>query len=189
MNLFDLGPSLHGLLSPLHWYHAPTQIYPKPSLFKFWSLFSRRFLNIPIAVGSHFSGYLSVRSIVVIFTYRLRSTLWASQSFKRTVIFGWPRIVTVYIATHPRLTLRSSSCISTGGNIDSYIRVFVSALSAHSNHIYFIDARTIIRSPVGLSCTFLVRRQTSCDFCWLITTYSCKNKSLSAVLAAGFEGP
>lgn len=155
----------------------------------FGDLFPRRFLNIPIAVGSHFSGYLSIRSVVIIFAYRLRSTLWASQSFKRTVIFGWPRIVTVYIATHPRLTLRSSSCISTGGNIDPYIRVFVSALSAHSNHIYFIDARTIICSPSGLSCTFLVRRQTSCDFCWLITICFCKNKSLSAVLAVGFEGP
>ena len=40
MNPFDLGPSLHGLLSPLHWYHAPTQIYPKPSFFKFWQLVS-----------------------------------------------------------------------------------------------------------------------------------------------------
>ena len=95
----------------------------------------------------------------------------------------------MYIATHPRLTLRSSSCISAGGNIDPYIRVFVSALSAHSNHIYFIDARTIICSPTGLSCTFLVRRQTSCDYCWLITICFCKNKLLSAVLAAGFEGP
>ena len=120
----------------------------------FGNLFSQRFLNIPIAVGLHFSGYLSIRSVVIIFAYRLRSTLWASQSFKRTVIFGWPRIVTVYIATHPRLTLRSSSCISTGGNIDPYIRVFVSALSAHSNHIYFIDARTILCSPTDLSCTF-----------------------------------
>ena len=153
------------------------------------NLFPRRFLNIPIAVGLHFSGYLSIRSVVIIFAYRLRSTLWASQSFKRTVIFGWPRIVTVYIATHPRLTLRSSSCISTGGNIDPYIRVFVSALSAHSNHIYFIDARTILCSPTGLSRTSFVRRQISCDFCWLITICFCKNKSLSAVLAVGFEGP
>lgn len=47
----------------------------------------------------------------------------------------------MYIATHPRLTLHSSSCISTGGNIDPYIRVFVSALSAYSNHIYLFYRR------------------------------------------------
>ena len=75
----------------------------------------------------------------------------------------------MYIATHPRLTLRSSSCISTGGNIDPYIRVFVSALSAHSNHIYFIDARTILCSPMGLSCTFFC---ATADFMRLLLAYN-----------------
>lgn len=75
----------------------------------------------------------------------------------------------MYIATHPRLTLRSSSCISTGGNIDPYIRVFVSALSAHSNHIYIYRRPHYPLQPNG---PFVYIFCATADFMRLLLAYN-----------------